>query len=104
MKLPGLFIGSLFKFFSDSTYGQKFLHKIFIASLFITTMYIEIYTMIYKDCIYALEFVITNFAFIAASLGISVFGGVMKTKNLSMQTQNCNGGCSCGGNSNGNGH
>ena len=104
MKLPSLFIANLFRIFSDSTSGQKFLNKIFIALLFITTMYIEIYTMIHKDCVYALEFVITNFTFIAASLGISVFGGVMKTKNLSMQTQNCNGGCSCGGNSNGNGH
>ena len=104
MKLPGLFIGNLFRLFSDSTYGQKSLHKIFTALLFVITMYIEIYTMIKKDCSYSLEFVITNFAFIAASLGISVFGGVMKTKNLSMQTQNCNGGCSCGGNSNGNGH
>ena len=98
MKLPGLFIGNLFRIFSDSTYGQKSLHKIFTALLFVITMYIEIYTMIKKDCSYSLEFVITNFAFIAAYFGISVFGGVMKTKHLNMQGQNC-----CG-NGNGNGH
>ena len=104
MKLPGLFIGNLFRLFSDSSSGQKALHKIFTALLFITTMYIEIYTMIKRDCSYALEFVITNFAFIAASLGISVFGGVMKTKHLSIQSQNCNGNCNCNGNGNGSGH
>jgi hypothetical protein len=100
MKLPGLFIGNLFRIFSDSASGQKALHKIFTALLFLTTIFIEAYTMIYKDCVYSLEFVITNFTFIAASLGISVFGGVMRTKHLSMQAQNCNG----NGNGNGNGH
>ncbi len=91
MKLPGLFIGNLFRIFSDSTAGQKVLHKIFTTLIFVTTIYIEIYTMIHKDCAYSLEFVITNFAFIAASFGISVYGGVMKTKHLSLQAQNGNG-------------
>ena len=104
MKLPGLFIGNLFRIFSDSTSGQKSLNKIFTSLLFITTMYIEIYTMIHKDCSYSLEFVITNFAFIAASFGISVYGGVMKTKHLSLQAQNGNGNGNGNGNCNGNGH
>jgi hypothetical protein len=60
-------------------------------------MGIEIYTLIRRDCSYALEFVITNFTFIAASLGISLFGGVIKAKQLSIQAQNCNGGCNGNG-------
>jgi hypothetical protein len=91
MKLPNLFVSNFFKLFSDSNAGQKSLNKIFTTLLFVTTMGIEIYTLIRTDCSYALEFVITNFTFIAASLGISLFGGVIKAKQLSIQAQNGNG-------------
>ena len=43
------------------------------------------------NCSYALEFVIANFTFIAASLGMNLFNGVIKTKQLSIQSQNGNG-------------
>jgi hypothetical protein len=81
MKLPNLFVTNFFRLFSDSNAGQKALNKIFTTLLFVTTMGIEIYTLIRTDCSYALEFVITNFTFIAASLGISLFGGVIKRNN-----------------------
>jgi len=93
MKLPNLFITNFFRIFSDTTAGQKSLSKIFTTLLFGTTIGIEIYTLVRKDCSYALEFVITNFAFIAAALGLSLFSGVIKTKQVSMQTQN---GSCCG--------
>ncbi len=104
MSLPNLFIANLFKLFSDTAAGQKTLSKIFMTLLFATTIVIEIYTLIHKDCSYALEFVVANFTFIAASLGLSLFGGVIKTKQLSIQAQNgnCNGGCNGNGNGNGN--
>jgi len=94
MKLPNWFISNFFRIFSDSNAGQKSLNKIFTTLLFGTTMGIEIYTLVRKDCSYALEFVITNFTFIAAALGISLFSGMIKTKQLSIQSQNGN--C-CGG-------
>ena len=96
MKLPNLFVANFFRLFSDSSTGQKALNKIFTTLLFATTMGIEIYTLVRKDCSYALEFVITNFTFIAASLGISLFSGMIKTKQISIQAQNgncCNGEC-----------
>jgi len=97
MKLPNLFISNFFRLFSDTSAGQRSLSKIFTTLLFATTMGIEIYTLVRKDCTYALEFVITNFTFIAAALGLSLFSGVFKTKQLSIQTQNgnCCGNCNC---------
>jgi hypothetical protein len=100
MKLPNLFIANFFRLFSDSAAGQKALNKIFTALLFVTTIGIEIYTLVRMDCSYALEFVITNFTFIATSLGMSLFGGVIKTKQMSIQAQNGNG--NGNGNCNGN--
>ena len=94
MKLPSLFLVNFFRLFSDSAAGQKSLNKIFTTLLFATTMGIEIYTLIRRDCSYALEFVIANFTFIAASLGISLFSGMLKTKQLSIHAQNGN--CCCG--------
>ncbi len=106
MNLPNLFVTNLFRLFSDTSSGQKALSKIFMTLLFITTIVIEIYTLVRKDCAYALEFVVTNFTFIAAALGLSLFGGVIKTRQLSIQAQNgnCNGGCNGNGNGNGNGN
>ncbi len=104
MKLPNLFIANFFKLFSDSAVGQKTLNKIFMALLFITTIVIEIYTLVRKDCSYALEFVITNFTFIATSLGMSLFGGMIKTKQLCIQAQNGNGNGNGNHNGNSNGH
>ncbi len=103
MKLPNLFIANFFKLFSDTTAGQKALSKIFMTLLFITTIGIEIYTLVRTDCSYALEFVITNFTFIAASLGLSLFGGVIKTKQMNLQVQNGNGNGCCNGHCNGGG-
>jgi hypothetical protein len=100
MKLPNLFVANFFRLFSDSAAGQKSLNKIFTALLFVTTIGIEIYTLVRMDCSYALEFVITNFTFIATSLGMSLFGGVIKTKQMSIQAQNGNG--NGNGNCNGN--
>jgi len=90
MKLPSLFLVNFFRLFSDTSAGQKALSKIFTTLLFATTMGIEIYTLIRKDCSYALEFVITNFTFIAAALGLSLFSGAIKTKQISIQNQNGN--------------
>jgi len=94
-----LFIANFFKLFSDSTAGQRSLSKMFMTLLFITTLWVEIYTIMRTNCSYALEFVITNFTFIATSLGMSLFNGVIKTKQISLQHQNGN----CNGNHNGNG-
>jgi hypothetical protein len=99
MKLPNLFLINFFRLFSDSNFGQKSLNKIFTTLLFVTTIGIEVYTIMRTDCSYALEFVIANFTFIATSLGMSLFGGVIKTKQLSLQAQN-----GSGYNGNGNGH
>jgi len=96
MKLPSFFVANFFRLFSDTSAGQKALNKIFTSLLFFATIYIEIYTLMRMNCSYALEFVIANFTFIAASLGISLFGGIIKTKQLSIQSQN--------GNCCGNGH
>jgi hypothetical protein len=100
MKLPNLFIVNFFRLFSDSITGQKALNKVFMTLLFVTTIGIEIYTIMRTDCSYALEFVITNFTFIAASLGMSLFGGVIKTKQLYLQAQNGNGNGHYNGNNN----
>ncbi len=104
MKLPNWFIANFFRLFSDSTVGQKSLNKIFMTLLFITTIWMEIYTIVRTSCSYALELVITNFTFIATSLGMSLFGGVIKTKQLSLQCQNGNGNGHNNGNGNGNGN
>jgi hypothetical protein len=102
MKLPSIFLASFFRLFSDSSAGQKSLGKLFMTLLFITTIIIEIYTLVRTDCSYALEFVITNFTFIATSLGMSLFNGMIRTKQLSLQYQNGNGNGNHNGNSNGN--
>jgi hypothetical protein len=99
-----MFIANFFRLFSDSTAGQRSLSKMFMTLLFITTIGIEIYTIVRTDCSYSLEFVITNFTFIATSLGMSLFGGVIKTKQLSLQWQNGNSNGNHNGNGNGNGN